>query len=82
MADEIADWLTEHGLGEIGGLLDKLLAVCDDLSDIKDMEEDDLGTLVTSLGLKLVKAKKVARRRWWRHSNDTPPLSILILNGI
>ena len=64
---EIADWLAKNGLGEINELLAKLLVECDDLSDVKDMEEEDLGTLVTSLGLKSVKAKKVARRRWWCH---------------
>jgi hypothetical protein len=60
-ADEIRGWLAKNGLGEIDGLLDMLLVACDDLSDVKEMEEEDLTTLVAGLALKSVKAKKVAK---------------------
>ena len=61
MAEEIGAWLAEHELDKIDGLLDQLLAHCEEFSDLKEMEEEDVAKLVTGLGLKTMKAKKVAR---------------------
>ena len=61
MAEEIGAWLAEHELDKIDGLLDELLAHCEEFSDLKEMEEEDVAKLVTGLGLKTMKAKKVAR---------------------
>jgi hypothetical protein len=59
--DEIAAWLDEHGLGQIDGLLGRLREDCDDLSDLKEMEDDDIDEVAADLKLKLMKKKKIKK---------------------
>ena len=61
MPDEIAGWLAKNALDGIDGLLDRLLEKADDLDELKLMEEEDVAEVLSTLGLKDMKVRKVKK---------------------
>jgi hypothetical protein len=56
--DEVSEWLRAHDLHLIGGLFQALMVIADDLSDLSEIEEEDICKVADALSMKLANRKK------------------------
>ena len=56
--DEVSEWLRAQDLHHIGGLFQALMVIADDLSDLSEIEEEDICKVADAISMKLANRKK------------------------